>query len=183
MGGGSPPSRGDPPPFLVTHRWPERNSTGWQLGHECVTVAVESRVEGGTGGGVVGRSGLPRHVGSATSVQRDVAHEITTRPAQKGGVGQRRTRRIEYRHKRVLVAAVEGGVEGAGGSGVVGGGGLPRHVGPALSHRDAEADFTTGAEADITTRPTKEGRVGQLRTRGVELRNEGVTEAIVGGVE
>src|SRR5918994_981157 len=37
----------------------------------------------------------------------------------------------QLRHERVTVAAVEGVVEGAGGGGVVGGLGGPRHEGPA----------------------------------------------------
>src|SRR5215217_7033214 len=114
------PHRGDLPPFLLAHRWPERGSTGWQLRHECGAVLSGSVV--GAGGGWVVGGGAPRHVGPATSAHRDVVAEITEitiRSAQEGGVGQIRARRVELRRERVLEAGV-GAVEGAGGRGVVG---------------------------------------------------------------
>src|SRR5215213_612754 len=94
-----------------------RLSTGWQLRHEGVLVAVPGGIEGAAGGGKVGGIGAPRHVGSATFVHRDAEAPIGTRPAKEGGVDKRRARDVELRHKRVN-GTVEGSVEGP--SGVVG---------------------------------------------------------------
>ena len=55
--------------------------------------------------------------------------------------------------------AVEACVEGAWGGGEVGGGGFPRHVGVAPSHRYAQAHIGTGPPI-IGTGPPKEGGVG-----------------------
>jgi hypothetical protein len=60
----------------------------------------------------------------------------------------------QLRHEGVPIA-VEGGVEGARGGGVVGGGRVPSHVGPALSHGDAKAL--------IEIRPPEEGGVIEPR--------------------
>jgi hypothetical protein len=46
----------------------------------------------------------------------------------------------QLRNEGILIA-VEGGVEGAGGGRLVGGLGEPRDVGPAKSHRDANASI------------------------------------------
>src|SRR5215207_53219 len=73
----------------------------------------------------------------------------------------------QFRHECVPIG---GGVVGAG-SCRVGGGGAPRHVGPATSaHRDVVAE--------IATRSPQEGGVGQIRARRVELRHERVTVAV-----
>src|SRR5215217_2538157 len=150
-----------------------RLSTGWQLRHEGVSVAVEGGIEGAWGGGVVGGVGGPRHVGVVPS-HRDVVAPIVTGSPKESGVVKRRARGVELRHERVSTAVVEGGIEGAWGGGIVGGGGAPRHVGPAVSHRDAAAVIQISPKE----RSPKEGGVVQRRARRVELGNEGVLKTV-----
>jgi hypothetical protein len=86
----------------------------------------------------------------------------------------------QLRHEGVKLATVEGTIEGTWGRGEVVGFGEPRHVGVVPSHRDAVAEIATRC---IKTRPPQEGGVNQRRARRVELRHEGVTVAVEGGVE
>ena len=81
-----------------------RLSTGWQLRHEGVSVAVEGSIKGAAGSGVVEGGGAPRHVGPATFVHRYAVTRIGIRSPKEGGVGQRRARRVELRHEGVKVA-------------------------------------------------------------------------------
>src|SRR5215212_11826389 len=75
-------------------------------------------------------------------LRREEAGPLLRRPASLVArapmAGARLSTGWQLRHEGFTVA-VEGSVEGARGSGVVGGLGEPRHVRPALPHRDALA--------------------------------------------
>src|SRR3954453_8883175 len=79
-------------------------------------------------------------------VRRQEAGPLLRRPASLVArapmAGARLSTGWQLRHEGFTVA-VEGGIEGARGSGVVGGLGEPRHVRPALPHRDALARIAT----------------------------------------
>ena len=82
---------------------------------------------------------------------------------------------LELRHEGV-VAAIGGGVEGPRGSGKVRG---RRVAGEVRVAARVERDPVT----DVGARPAQVAGVGKRRAGGIELRQEDVAGAVVGGVE
>src|SRR5439155_1156585 len=143
--------------------------------NEGVFAAAASGLEGAGGRGEVGGKGNPRHVSVAAGVHGDTEAVVDTTPAQVGGVDEEGAGGIELGHEGVFGAA-EGGLEGAGGRGEVGGKGNPRHVGVAAGvHGDAEAL--------VNVTPAEVGGVDEPSAGGIELGHEGVFGAADSGLE
>src|SRR5206468_113636 len=119
-----------------------------RVGQEGVYGGAAGGLEGAGGRGEVGGTSEARHVGVAEGVHGDAEAVVNATPAEVGGVDEPGAGGIELGHERVFGAA-EGGLEGAGGRGEVGGTSEARHVGVAEGvHGDAEA-VVNAAPAEV----------------------------------